>query len=150
MKFLHFTKLHRKSGGSPPLFALDAEISAVTSFWESIGNRSSSSQVPRISCRGWWRVELHAAFLEESRTRGPVWCCAAGNPDALGRTWAPPTLRDISGKKSRAIIAALYCGDLTFENSVVSLRINRPEQEPVAGGKGPIGHQARPGGSCHE
>jgi hypothetical protein len=26
-------------------------------------------------------VELHAAFLEESRTRGPVWCCVTGNPD---------------------------------------------------------------------
>jgi hypothetical protein len=30
-------------------------------------------------------VEVHAAFLEESRTRGPVWCCVAGNPDALVR-----------------------------------------------------------------
>jgi hypothetical protein len=25
-------------------------------------------------------VELHAAFLTESRTRNPVWCCVTGNP----------------------------------------------------------------------
>jgi hypothetical protein len=36
-------------------------------------------------------VELHAAFLEESRTRGPVWCCVTGNLGTLGRTWG--TLR---------------------------------------------------------
>jgi hypothetical protein len=31
--------------------------------------------------------ELHAAFLNESRTRGCVWCCVTGSPDTLGRTW---------------------------------------------------------------
>ena len=32
-------------------------------------------------------VELHAAFLKESGTRGRVWCCVTGNPGTLGRTW---------------------------------------------------------------
>jgi hypothetical protein len=36
-------------------------------------------------------AELHAAFLNESRTRGPVWCSVTGNPGTLGRTWG--TLR---------------------------------------------------------
>ena len=36
-------------------------------------------------------AELHAAFLEESRTRGPVWGCVTGNSGTLGRTWG--TLR---------------------------------------------------------
>ena len=31
---------------------------------------------------------LHAAFLTESRTRGPVWCCVTGNPGTPERTWA--------------------------------------------------------------
>jgi hypothetical protein len=44
MKLLDSTKLHRKSGGSPTI-ALVAEVSAITPFWESIGNRSLLSQV---------------------------------------------------------------------------------------------------------
>jgi hypothetical protein len=30
--------------------------------------------------------EFHAPFLTESRTRGPVLCCVAGNPASLGMT----------------------------------------------------------------
>ena len=26
-------------------------------------------RLPRISCQGWWRRELHAVFLTENRTR---------------------------------------------------------------------------------
>ena len=38
-------------------------------------------------------VELHAAFLNESRTRSPVWCSVTGNPGTLGRTWGTHGLR---------------------------------------------------------
>jgi hypothetical protein len=37
-------------------------------------------------------AELHAAFLNESRTRGPVWCSVTGNPGTLGRTWGTLSL----------------------------------------------------------
>jgi hypothetical protein len=42
-------------------------------------------------------VELHAAFLNESRTRGPVWCCVTGNPGTLGRTWGTHPLLNLRG-----------------------------------------------------
>ena len=32
-------------------------------------------------------VQLHAALLTESRTRGRICCCVTGNPCTLGRTW---------------------------------------------------------------
>jgi len=72
IEFLDSTKLYRKSGGSPPLLLLWRPGSAVAPFWESIGNKSSSSQVPRFPVEVGGVVELHAAFLNESRTRGPV------------------------------------------------------------------------------
>ena len=50
MEFDNATNLDRKSGG-PPTIALVAEVSAVAPFWESNGNRSSSSQVPSASLR---------------------------------------------------------------------------------------------------
>ena len=36
--------------------------------------------------------ELHAAFLNESRTRGPLWCRVVGNPGPLGMTKGRATL----------------------------------------------------------
>jgi hypothetical protein len=57
-----------------------AELSAVAPLWESIGNKTSSSQVPGFPVEVGGVVELHAAFLNESRTRGPVWCSVTGNP----------------------------------------------------------------------
>jgi hypothetical protein len=33
--------------------------------------------------------ELHAAFLDESRTRGPKWCSVAGNPGKRAKDGAP-------------------------------------------------------------
>jgi hypothetical protein len=64
MKFLDSTKPHRKSGGSPHhcFCPIDAEVCAVAPLWESNGNKSLSSQVPRISCRGWWRCRPACGF----------------------------------------------------------------------------------------
>ena len=65
-------------------------------------------------------VELHAAFLKESRTRGPVWCFLTGNPGALGRTWGThlvlPTLRPYCGSSGP-------CKPLCIEQTP-----SRPEQ----------------------
>ena len=44
-------------------------------------------------------VDLHAAFLEESRTRGSVWCCVTGNPGTLGRGPPSASLRSRLGQR---------------------------------------------------
>jgi hypothetical protein len=41
---------------------------------------------PRISVGIGGAGELHAAFLNESRTRGSIRCSEAGNPGSLGMT----------------------------------------------------------------
>ena len=46
----------------------------------------SSLGVPRIPVEVYGVDELHAAFLTESRTRGPVMCSVAGIRGLLGMT----------------------------------------------------------------
>ncbi len=95
MKFINADKLHRKSGGvgyhcSQPLTLplkqqrtlrfVVSHISRKTSeIWGTQGLRAGkiikrSSGFPRISCAACDFGALHAAFLKESRTRGPVQC----------------------------------------------------------------------------
>jgi hypothetical protein len=59
-------------------------------------------------------VELHAPFLTERRTRGPVLCCVAGNPASLGMTKgfsaAPTALDHSSSSTSQPFRAGLTFG----------------------------------------
>jgi hypothetical protein len=109
MKFLDSTKPHRKPGGSPHrcFGHSDAKVSAVAPLWENNGNQSSSSQVPGFPVEVGGVVELHAAFLKESRTRGPVWCSVTGNPGFAGANLGHPALR------LGAVLGCTGCGSLS-------------------------------------
>jgi hypothetical protein len=69
-------------------------------------------RLPRISCRAWWVSELHAAFFNESRTRGHLWCRVVGNPGPLGMTKeraAVVTVEDsFQGREARTLQTVFF------------------------------------------
>ncbi len=60
------------AGVSAVRVKLDKRSKVKSRHFEEWSAELQIPRLPRISCRDWWRRELHAVFLTENRTRCPL------------------------------------------------------------------------------